>query len=127
VIEAWAELLEELPPWTRAICVECGQVRTMPRDSPVCPKCLEDPGEVPAVGGFTALPGLHRERRRRGLSQAELAARAGVSVVTVWRLERDSSPRQGAQARVAARLAQVLGVPVERLAGRRNERSGAWR
>lgn len=117
-------LVEELPPWTRAICGKCGHVRVMPRGSAACPRCLEDSESEGGEDhvGLRALPNLGRERKRRRLSRAELAVRAGVSPTTVWRLEAERRPRQSAQARVAGKLAAALGVPVERLAAAGGQR-----
>ena len=48
-----------------------------------------------------------RERTSRGWTQAALAARAGVSVATVWKVEKQL---QGASVDVAARIAEALGL-----------------
>jgi transcriptional regulator with XRE-family HTH domain len=48
-------------------------------------------------------------RRQRGLGQAELAERAGVSTHTVVRLERQ--PQAGCRTRTLARIAAALGEP----------------
>jgi DNA-binding XRE family transcriptional regulator len=54
---------------------------------------------------------LEEARRRQGLNQEQLAARAGVSVKTICRCERGESPRV-ATMRV---LAWALGVTVAEL------------
>jgi DNA-binding XRE family transcriptional regulator len=50
---------------------------------------------------------LRQLRRQRGLSQEKLADRAGVSLTTVARLERQRSP--SCRCRTLARLAAALG------------------
>jgi transcriptional regulator with XRE-family HTH domain len=57
-------------------------------------------------GGLT-VPGLRAARLRAVLTQAQLAARAGVSVFTVSRLERGERP---ATIPTVQRLAAALGV-----------------
>lgn len=58
---------------------------------------------------FTVVDGvrLRQLRRQHGLSPAELAAKAGISLPTVLRLERH--PQPSCRTRTAARLAAVLG------------------
>ena len=58
---------------------------------------------------FTVVDGvrLRQLRRQHGLSPAELAGKAGVSMSTVIRLERQ--PRPSCRTRTAARLATALG------------------
>lgn len=50
---------------------------------------------------------LQRLRRRRGLSQEQLATRAGISLSAIARLERQ--PRAACRCRTLARLATALG------------------
>lgn len=50
---------------------------------------------------------LRRLRQRRGLSQEQLASRAGVSLAAVTRLER--RPQAACRGRTLARLAAALG------------------
>ena len=57
---------------------------------------------------------LRQLRRQRGLSQAELAGQAGISLSTVARLER-SQPGAPCRTRTLARLAAVLGEDPARL------------
>jgi DNA-binding XRE family transcriptional regulator len=52
-------------------------------------------------------PRLRRLRRQHGLSQERLADRAGISVTTVAKLERQ--PRPYCRGRTLARLAAALG------------------
>jgi transcriptional regulator with XRE-family HTH domain len=54
-------------------------------------------------------------RRRRGLSQHALAAKAGVDVMTISRLERGDKKRL--EIKSLARLAQALGVTTDHLLG----------
>lgn len=58
---------------------------------------------------------LREVRQRSGLSQSRLAARAGLTAVTVWNLENGKSKGQPATWRV---LASALGVSVEDLRDR---------
>jgi transcriptional regulator with XRE-family HTH domain len=66
---------------------------------------------------FTVLDGtqLRRLRQRHGLSPAELAARAGIGLSTVIRLERQ--PQLPCRTRTLARLAAALGQPPAALTG----------
>lgn len=59
---------------------------------------------------------LRSLRDKAGLTQAALAARAGLSVVAVFHLEqgRRSDPKVS----TLAKLADALGVTLDRLAGR---------
>lgn len=59
---------------------------------------------------ITVLDGrqLRRLRQQRGLSQQQLASRAGISVTAVTRLERQS--RASCRGRTLARLAAALGA-----------------
>lgn len=50
---------------------------------------------------------LRRLRRQRGLSQEQLASRAGISLSAIARLERQ--PRAACRCRTLARLATALG------------------
>jgi transcriptional regulator with XRE-family HTH domain len=59
------------------------------------------------------LPGLRAARRRAFLTQAELAARAGVGLSTILRLEQGDVPAAFATAR---KLADALGVAPDVLA-----------
>ena len=54
-------------------------------------------------------PRLRQLRRQHGLSQAELAGKAGISLSTVTRLER--RPPRSCRTRTLARLAIALGQP----------------
>jgi|SRR6516162_9761481 transcriptional regulator with XRE-family HTH domain len=54
-------------------------------------------------------------RRRRGLSQHGLAAKAGVDVMTISRLERGDKKRL--EIEPLARLAQALGVTTDHILG----------
>ena len=60
----------------------------------------------------TQLLGLRAARRRRGLTQRELAALAGTGAGTVSDLE---SGRRGAYPRTIRRIADALGTEVEHL------------
>jgi DNA-binding XRE family transcriptional regulator len=67
-------------------------------------------GSVPAPRSWTtAVDGtrLRQARREHGLSQAELAGTAGISVTTLARLERQPTTR--CRCRTLARLALALG------------------
>ena len=66
------------------------------------------PGSPPAHRWNTALDGqrLRQLRRQHGLSQEQLAAKAGISLATVARLER--TPRTTCRTRTLARLAAAL-------------------
>lgn len=57
---------------------------------------------------------IHLARRRAGLSQVELAARAGISPTTLNRVELG---RQKLYAETLVTLAQILGVSVDYLVG----------
>jgi transcriptional regulator with XRE-family HTH domain len=59
------------------------------------------------------LPGLRAARRRAFLTQAELAARSGVGLSTILRLERGDVPAAFSTARA---LAEALGVAPDALA-----------
>lgn len=67
-------------------------------------------GQGPAQRWITLLDGqqLRQLRRRQALTQAELAAKAGVSSATITRLE--SSTRLACRCRTLARLAAALGT-----------------
>lgn len=58
---------------------------------------------------------LRQLRRQHGLSQEELADRAGISFTTVARLERQ--PRASCRSRTLGRLAAALGEPPGALTG----------
>lgn len=60
------------------------------------------------MDGFAVL----RARRQAGMTQGELAVRAGVNVRTITRIERGAVAPNMA---TVARLAEALGVPVARL------------
>jgi len=52
---------------------------------------------------------IRAERQRHGLTQAQLAARAGVTAITVSRWERDvEEPRLGAARRLARAFGHTL-------------------
>ena len=71
---------------------------------------MTDPG--PAQPWTTVLDGrrLRQLRRQHGLSQEKLADRAGLSLTTIARLERQ--PRASCRSRTLARLAAALGEHV---------------
>jgi transcriptional regulator with XRE-family HTH domain len=60
----------------------------------------------------TPLPSLAAHRRRRGLTQRQLAQLAGVAHTTVQRLE---SLRRGAYPQTMQKLATALGIAPEEL------------
>ncbi len=60
----------------------------------------------------TPLPGLAAHRRRRGLTQRQLAALAGVAHTTVQQLE---SLKRGCYPQSLRKLASALGVAPEEL------------
>ena len=62
---------------------------------------------------------LHVARRRRGLTSAQVAERAGTTRVTISRLENVHKPAVSFD--VLVRIAQVLGVSLNYLAGRKDE------
>lgn len=70
----------------------------------------KDHSPRPAKG--VPLPGLRALRRRRGLSQRELAELAGITQDTVWQLE---TGRRGAYPRTIKRLSRALEVAPEDL------------
>jgi transcriptional regulator with XRE-family HTH domain len=57
---------------------------------------------------------VRKLRERAALSQDDLASKAGISQATLSRWERAAGLEQ---VRAFARLAKVLGVPMERLLG----------
>jgi DNA-binding XRE family transcriptional regulator len=57
-----------------------------------------------------ALVRLEEARRRRGLSQSRLAAKADVSPRTIYNIERGLTRPQG---RIAVAIAEALGMPAE--------------
>ena len=59
------------------------------------------------------VPGLYAQRRRQALTQQELADRAGVSLVTINRLERGYTARP----QTVRKLATALGVEPSDLMG----------
>jgi transcriptional regulator with XRE-family HTH domain len=61
---------------------------------------------------------IHLTRRRAGLSQVELAARADISPTTLNRVELG---RQKLYAETLVTLAQILGVSVDYLVGMTND------
>ncbi len=79
---------------------------------------MADPRSAPARRACwtTALDGsrLRQLRRRRGLSQEQLADQAGLSLTTVARLERQL--RAACRGRTLARLATALGADPAALA-----------
>jgi transcriptional regulator with XRE-family HTH domain len=72
---------------------------------------MTDPATAPARSQrwLTILDGdrLRQSRRQRGLSQADLAGQAGISLTAVGRLERQS--RASCRPRTLTRLAAALG------------------
>ncbi len=70
----------------------------------------KDDSPRPAKG--VPLPGLRELRRRRGLSQREVAEMAGITQGTVWQLE---TGRRGAYPRTTKRLCMALQVAPEEL------------
>jgi transcriptional regulator with XRE-family HTH domain len=62
----------------------------------------------------TLLPGLRAARRKRGLTQRELAALAGTGAGTVSDLE---SGRRGAYPRTIRRIASALETEIAKLTG----------
>ena len=58
---------------------------------------------------------VKRRRERQGLSVQELAARAGTTYQTIWRIERGELKEPGIG--LAQRIAQALGVGVDYLIG----------
>lgn len=76
------------------------------------------PSELRAAApeGMTLSASLATIRRMRGLSQADLAAKAGLSVVAVFHLEQGR--RDDPKLSTLAKLADALGVTLDRLAGR---------
>ncbi|MDP9478726.1 MAG: helix-turn-helix domain-containing protein [Actinomycetota bacterium] len=70
----------------------------------------KDDSPRPAKG--VPLPGLRELRRRRGLSQREVAEQAGITQGTIWQLE---TGRRGAYPRTIRRLCKALGVAPEDL------------
>lgn len=97
--------------------VQRAEAFTRAEPDSACP--LLRPPSVPALGGtgdvhlahrwLTVLDGqrLRQVRRQHGLSQERLAYRAGISLATVARLERE--PRPHCHARTAALIAAALG------------------
>ena len=74
----------------------------------------KEAGRASAAGSVELGARLRRYRRERGWTQAQLAAKAGLSTHTVSRMERGSvRPLE----RTAAALAKALGVEAERLLG----------
>lgn len=68
---------------------------------------------LPGMRHGVRLPGLADARRRRLLKQEELATAAGLSRITVSRLE--THPTRGADFETVRRLAKALDVPPEEL------------
>ena len=68
--------------------------------------------DVPRQAKGVPLPGLRALRRRRGLSQRELAGLAGTTQGTVWQLE---TGRRGAYPRTIKRLSRALEAAPEDL------------
>src|ERR671921_746677 len=68
--------------------------------------------DPPLKRGGLPLPALKYWRKRRGLSQAELARRAGLSSNYVFRVE---NGRRGCNPETARLLADLLGVELQAL------------
>jgi transcriptional regulator with XRE-family HTH domain len=66
--------------------------------------------EPPLRGGGLPLPGLKHWRMRKGISQAELARRAGLSSDYLFKVE---SGRRACRPQAAELLAELLGVGLE--------------
>jgi transcriptional regulator with XRE-family HTH domain len=79
-----------------------------------------EPGELePALrGGGLPLPGLKRWRLERGISQAELAQRAGLTADYLFKVE---SGRRGCNPEAAEELAAVLKVDLRELRTMRDD------
>lgn len=58
---------------------------------------------------------LRRFRKEKGLTQVELAARSGVSQVTISEIETGSKPNKQPLHVTIAKLASALGLPVSQL------------
>jgi transcriptional regulator with XRE-family HTH domain len=58
-------------------------------------------------------------RRRKGLTQGELAKHAGVNKMTIWRLEHNAI--LDVKGQVLGRMAEVLGCSTDYLLGREEE------
>ncbi len=58
-------------------------------------------------------------RRRRGLTQAQLAGQVGVNKMTIWRLEHGAI--DDVKGQVIGRLAEALGCSADYLLGRGEE------
>lgn len=65
---------------------------------------------------MNGLPGLKDARRRAGLTQEELAAKAALSAQSIYFYE---SGRANPSHKALERLADVLGCTLDELAGRR--------
>jgi DNA-binding XRE family transcriptional regulator len=66
--------------------------------------------EPPVKGGGLQLPGLKHWRLRKGISQADLARRAGLSSGYLFKVE---SGRRACRPEAAELLADLLGVGLE--------------
>ena len=85
---------------------------------------MDRPASTPGEGSHeegrgAPLPGLAAHRRRRGLTQRQLAELAGVAHTTVQRLE---SLKRGAYPQSVRKLASALGVAPEELLRARSTR-----
>lgn len=56
---------------------------------------------------------IKEERLRRGMSQSELAAAAGIKLPTLQRLEQGVNDPRGAAAETICRIARALKIPAE--------------
>lgn len=68
---------------------------------------------LPCVGRGDPVPALRRLRIERGLTQAQLAERAGLNRNTVLRLE--STPGKGADVDTLQKLADALSISIREL------------
>jgi DNA-binding Xre family transcriptional regulator len=94
--------------------------------TPSRPVSLASAGRIPpARPQATILDGrrLRQLRRQRGLSQEKLADRAGISITTVARLERQSSA--SCRGRTLGRLAAALGEQPATIARTEPDREAA--
>ena len=99
-------------------CADCGNPLSRYNPGNHCQACLSSgrkdndgqTAETLAIG--KRLAGIRRER---GLTQEQVAERAGVSAVTIQKLEREE--RHSARLATLSALAEVLGVPITALLG----------